>query len=132
MAYGLLYDYLMGQCINDYEYFGAYIVTKTIKRKKVHGVMFRLYAPMAEDVYVIGEWNGWDVRVNKMDKVDPCGVFETFIPDLREYQSYKYHFKNAKGVYVDKADPFAFYSEFRPQTCSRLYGIEGFHWDDNE
>lgn len=132
MAYGLLYDYLMGQCINAYEYFGAHFVTKTIKRKKVNGVMFRLYAPMAEDVSVIGEWNGWDVRVNKMDKVDPCGVFETFIPDLREYQSYKYHFKNAKGVYVDKADPFAFYSEFRPQTCSRLYGIEGFPWDDNE
>lgn len=149
MAYGILYDYLMGQSIDAFKYFGAHFgqcdLRKTVvvpgkkgeKDKLVtvgdllHGVWFRLYAPMAEDVSVIGEWNGWDVRKNKMNKVDPSGVFETFVPDLHDYQSYKFHFKNAQGVYVDKADPFAFYSEYRPQSCSKTYDIENFIWHDD-
>lgn len=132
MAYGLLYDYLMGQCHNAYEYFGAHFVTIKKGRKKVDGVIFRLYAPMASDVSVIGEFNNWDVTKNKMDKVDECGVFETFIENLTNYQSYKFHFKNAKGQYVDKADPFAFFSEYRPGTCSRLFDIRNFAWHDDD
>jgi 1,4-alpha-glucan branching enzyme len=149
MAYGILYDYLMGQTIDAFQYFGAHFVTKEIenvvetplkngkkkttkKTEKVAGVEFRLYAPMAQDVSVIGEWNGWDVRKDKLAEVDPSGVWEVFIPGLHDYQCYKYHFKNAHGTYVDKADPFAFYSEMRPQSCSRLYDIEGFPWMDGD
>ena len=150
MAYGIVYDYLMGQSIDAFTYFGAHFgfvevekevvqpgKTKRSKPKKVKvkdklfGVWFRLYAPMADDVSVIGEFNGWDVRVNKLSKIDPSGVWEAFIPGLHDYQSYKYHFKNAHGQYVDKADPFAFYSEYRPQTCSRLFNIEDFIWHDD-
>ena len=65
-----------------------------------------------------------------MNKIDDAGVYELFIPGLSDYQSYKYHFKNCHGVYVDKADPFAFYSEYRPGTCSKVYDINGFPWDD--
>ena len=130
MAYGILYDFLMGQSIESYRYFGAHFIEKEIEGKKVSGVIFRLYAPLANDVSVIGEWNNWDVTRNKMEKVDPSGVFETFIPGLHNYQSYKYHFLNAKGEYVDKADPFAFFSELRPNTCSRLFDIENFIWHD--
>ena len=151
MAYGILSDYLMGQSIDAFRYFGAHF-GKADTRKKVlippkfpnqqgkevllgeivDGVWFRLYAPMAEDVSLIGDFNNWDIRANKMSKVDDSGVFETFVPGLHDYQCYKYHFKNAKGEYVDKADPFAFYSEFRPATCSKLYDIEGFPWGDEE
>ena len=151
MAYGILYDYLMGQSIDAFRYFGAHFgyveveneqivppkkeggKPKKVKVKdKLYGVFFRLYAPMASDVSVIGEFNGWDVRANKMDRIDASGVYETFIPGLFDYQSYKFHFKNARGEYVDKADPFAFYSEYRPQTCSRLFNIEGFPWMDGD
>ncbi len=132
MAFGLLYDYLVGQCSTAYKYFGAHFITKKENRKNVNGVVFRLYAPMASDVSVIGEFNNWDVGANKMEKIDDAGVFETFIPGLVNYQSYKYHFKNALGQYVDKADPFAFYSEYRPGTCSRLFDIENFIWHDLE
>ena len=151
MAYGILFDYLMGQSIDAFRYFGAHFgyievdkeevipaKTKGAKPKKVkvkdklYGVWFRLYAPMASDVSVIGEFNGWDVRTHKMNKVDPSGVFETFVPGLHDYLSYKYHFKNARGEYVDRADPFAFYSEYRPQTCSRIFDIEGFPWMDGD
>ncbi len=127
MAYGLLYDYLMGQCIDAYTFFGAHLE----KRGKVSGFVFRLYAPCASDVSVIGDWNNWDVTKDKMTKIDDSGTWEIFIPNLVNYQSYKFHFKNAKGKYVDKADPFAFYSEFRPATCSRLFDYTGFAWHDS-
>ena len=65
MAFGLLYDYLMGQCIDAYSYFGAHFVKQNNKK----GVMFRLYAPKADDVSIIGEWNNWDVGKNKMQKI---------------------------------------------------------------
>lgn len=126
MAFGILYDYLMGQTIDAYLYFGAHF----IEQNKVKGVMFRLYAPCADDVSVIGEWNAWDPRVHKMNKIDDSGTFELFIPHLENYQSYKFHFKNAHGEYVDKADPFAFYSEYRPSTASRLFDYQNFIWHD--
>ncbi len=133
MAYGVLYDFLMGQSIDAFRYFGAHFLSlphPADKDKQVHGVMFRLYAPLAADVSVIGEWNGWDVRADKMKKVDDAGVYELFIPGLRNYMAYKFHFRNALGEYVDKADPYAFYSELRPATCSRLFDIENFSWHD--
>lgn len=130
MAYGLLYDFLMGQTTKAYEFFGAHFEERKIGRRKVKGVVFRLYAPSASDVSIIGEWNNWDVRVDKMNKIDDAGVYELFIPGLVNYQSYKYHFKNAKGEYVDKADPFAFCSERSPLTCSRLFDIRNFIWHD--
>ena len=149
MAYGELYDYLMGNSAQAYDYFGAHFTTqeqevyvdvplkkdptrtKKVKQKtKVNGVIFRLYAPMANDVSVIGDWNNWDPGIHKMRKVDDCGVYEIFIPNLHNYSFYKYHFKDATGRYVDKADPFAFFSEYRPGSCSRLFNIEGFIWHD--
>ena len=133
MAYGLLYDYLMGQSIDAYKYFGAHFGKCVLPTgEELSGVWFRLYAPLAQDVAVIGEWNGWDPGRNPMNKVDDSGVFETFVPGLANYQTYKFHFRNARGEWVDKADPFAFYSEMRPGSCSKLYDIEGFPWDDGK
>ena len=127
MAYGLLYDFLNGQCIEAHNYFGAHFSNK--KGQSV--VTFRLYAPMADDVSVIGEWNNWDVTKDKMKKIDDSGVWEIEIPNLTNYQCYKFHFKNANGRYVDKIDPYAFYSELRPGTCSRLFDIRNFAWHDD-
>ena len=128
MAYGLLYDFLMGQTIDAYKYFGAHFFKEDGERK----VVFRLYAPHADDVSVIGDWNNWDVTKHKLTKIDDSGVWEIVIPNLYNYQNYKYHFKNSKGKYVDKIDPYAFYSELRPKTCSRLFDIENFIWHDEE
>ena len=94
MAYGLLYDFLYGQTIDSYKYFGAHFE----KKGKENGVTFRLYAPGASDVSVIGEWNNWDVGKDKLQKIDDAGVWEIFIPNLSNYQSYKYHFRNAQGA----------------------------------
>ena len=78
MAFGLLYDFLNGQCIEAHNYFGAHFSEKDGESS----VTFRLYAPMADDVSVIGEWNGWDVTKDKMHKVDMSGVWEVTIPNL--------------------------------------------------
>ena len=99
MAYGLTYDFLMGQCLDAHNYFGAHFVNQN----GVDGVVFRLYAPCANDVSVIGEWNGWDVGAHKLHKVDDAGIWEVFVPGCQNYQSYKFHFLNAKGKYVDKS-----------------------------
>ena len=101
MAYGILADYLSGQTIEAYSYFGAHFVKQKVeviidiplkkdptKTKKatsmrlVDGVVFRLYAPLASDVSVIGDFNNWDPKTSKMKKIDDCGVFEIFIPNL--------------------------------------------------
>ena len=128
MAYGLLHDFYMGQCIEAYKYFGAHFE----KQNGVDGVMFRLYAQGADDVSIIVEWSNWDIYSHKMKKIDDGGVWELFIPGLKDYQTYKFHFKNKQGKYVDKADPYAFYAENRPGTCSKLFNYEGFIWHDQE
>lgn len=127
MAYGLLYDYLNGQCIEAHNYFGAHFKEENDQKF----VTFRLYAPGASDVSVIGEWNSWDFTKDKMNKIDEVGVWELTIPNLTNYQCYKFHFKNAKGEYVDRIDPFAFLSELRPGTCSRLFDNRFFKWHDD-
>ena len=96
-----LNEFLYGQSITAYEYFGAHRVVKD----GVEGVVFRLYAPLARDVSVIGDFNNWDVTSNKMERIDPNGIFETFVPGLKDYMNYKFHFLNAKNIYVDKSDP---------------------------
>ena len=121
-------NYLMGQSIDAYKYFGAHFV----KQGEQNGVVFRLYAPMADDVSVIGDFNNWDIYAHKMNKVDASGVWEVFVPGANQYQSYKYHFKNAYGEYVDKIDPYAFFCEIAPNTCSRLFDIENFVWHDQK
>jgi len=132
MAYGILYDFLMGQSIEAHQYFGAHFEERKTGNKIEKGVIFRLYAPHASDVSVIGEWNNWDVTIHKMTKVDDSGVFETFIPGLHNFQTYKFHFKNKQGKYVDKADPYAFFSEYRGGTCSKLFDNRNFAWHDDE
>ena len=71
MAFGLLHDYLMGQCMDAHNYFGVHFENKD----GVDGVIFRLYAPCADDVSVIGEWNSWDVGAHKMNKIDGAGLW---------------------------------------------------------
>lgn len=128
MAFGLLYDFLMGQSIEAYKYFGAHFINKD----NVDGVIFRVYAPMAKRISVIGEFNSWDTSKGLMEKVDSSGVYELFLPNLKNYESYKYHIECSDGVYRDKQDPFGFFADFRPLTCSRLFDIENFSWHDDE
>jgi 1,4-alpha-glucan branching enzyme len=94
------------------------------------GVYFAVWAPNADAVSVIGDWNGWDPQAHPMRPVGQSGVWATFVPDARPTHSYKYRIRN--GSYqVDKADPFGFHHETPPHTASKIWDIS-YQWEDDE
>ncbi len=93
------------------------------------GWLFRLWAPNAAAVSVVGDFNGWKAGVNPMC-ADEGGIWETFIPDLKVYDAYKYAVKSKKGKTVLKADPYGLHFETAPATAAKLYDISGYKWND--
>ena len=109
-----------------YEKLGAHLVERNGQR----GVQFAVWAPNARLVSVIGDFNQWNVSSNPME-ASSAGVWETFIPHLCQGDVYKYHLESKYGNYwVDKADPYGFAAEIRPQTASRVWDLEGYAWQD--
>lgn len=121
------YFFHQGTNYKAYEFLGAH-VTVTGKTK---GVTFRVWAPNAKSVSVVGDFNGWDVAKSIMQKIS-SGVYELFIENVFEFDSYKYYVVSQDGKGVFKADPYAFHSETPPYTASKVYDIEGFEWGDYE
>lgn len=105
-------EFYRGNCYNSYKYFGAHPVSDDDS-----GIIFRVYAPAATCVEVIGEFNGWTGNMHRMNKFDN-GVFEICIPEAKVGQMYKFRVYQQGGTVVDKADPYAFHSELRPNTAS--------------
>ena len=94
------------------------------------GVYFAVWAPHAKGVRVVGEFNCWGSDGYPMKRLEPLGIYEAFIPGLREGSMYKYLIETENGDYIYKADPFAFYAEKRPGTASRVADITHFSWHD--
>ncbi len=120
-----LYLFHQGTNFRAYEYLGAHPERRGGKK----GVCFRTWAPAAESVSVVGDFNGWDSGKNPMERISGNGVYETFIAGLREYDNYKFAVKSEKGT-VYKADPYAFHAETPSGTASKIYELSGFRWDD--
>ena len=118
-------NFIDGECDNAYEYFGAHFT----KLNGEDGVIFRVWAPNAKRVSVVGEFNGWDENKNQM-KPNEYGIFETFIAGVNQYDSYKYAVTNLTTEL--KSDPFAFHSETPYKTASKVYDLEGYEWGDKE
>ena len=126
---GELDQYLYGQG-NHYEIYnklGAHIV----KDGKTEGAYFAVWAPHAEEVSVVGEFNDWDMEANPMEREEPLGIYTCFIPGIKQYDMYKYCIKTYKGEYIFKADPFAFHAELRPGTASKFYDLSRIKWSDS-
>lgn len=121
-------DYLFHEGTNfkAYEYLGSHIVTLDGKK----GVIFRVWAPNADEVSVVGDFNEWTVGSNVMSMLDG-GVWELFIEGLKQYDAYKYAV-TAKGKTTLKADPYAFHAETTPATASKIYDLDGFVWSDGK
>jgi 1,4-alpha-glucan branching enzyme len=84
-------------------------------------------------VSVDGEFNGWHRGANRLQPVAASGVREGFVPGVRPGAAYKYSIRNrTSGYRVDKADPFGFHSELRPNTASKVYDLSGYEWGDAE
>ncbi len=90
---------------------------------------FRVWAPNAQKVSVVGEFNNWDVNAAPMYKISD-GIFESTLSGVSVYQNYKYAITDANGITVFKSDPFARHFETAPGTASKLYPSLNFHWQD--
>ncbi len=99
----------------------------------VPGVAFAVWAPSADRVSVVGNFNGWDGRVHPMRLLVPNGIWEIFVPGLRAGEHYKYEIRvKATGVPILKADPYARYAETPPKTASVVWDGGAFGWRDEE
>ena len=107
---------------------GAHLVSDGKKK----GVYFAVWAPHAEAVSVVGDFNGWEIEANPMEREEPLGIYTCFIPGLEENTLYKYCIKTYTGEHIFKADPFANYAELRPGTASRVTDIEHLKWTDTQ
>jgi 1,4-alpha-glucan branching enzyme len=95
------------------------------------GVHFAVWAPNADRVSVIGDFNGWDGRVNPMRLLVPNGIWEIFIPDLEDGEKYKFEIRTRTGALLEKADPFAFCFEVPPRSASVVRDISRYQWQDH-
>ena len=96
------------------------------------GVLFSVWAPNAQRVSVVGDFNGWDGRLHPMRKRVEAGIWEIFIPGVGEEAHYKFELRNCFGQIVLKGDPFAFYSQHGLQTASLVFNLDRFTWSDRE
>ena len=122
-------QYLFGQGTHYeiYKKLGAHLTEYEGEK----GVYFAVCAPHAKGVRVVGEFNCWGSDGYRMNRLEPLGIYEVFVPGLEEGCMYKYLIETEKGDYLYKADPFAFYAEKRPGTASRVADISGFTWHDD-
>jgi 1,4-alpha-glucan branching enzyme len=96
------------------------------------GAHFAVWAPNAQAVSVIGEFNGWDPGAHPMDaRWDSSGIWERFVPGVRAGAAYKFRINPRSGGGFDKADPFAFFAQTPPQTASRAWSLD-YGWGDAE
>lgn len=122
----LIEKFHQGHCIRAFELFGAHFVFEGEE-----GVRFTVYAPHARRVFVIGSFNDWDMNQAVMERMDSTGIWTIFIPGVKEWQSYKYRIEDKNGKFHDKSDPYAFYSETRPENASKVYNLRNIRFNDH-
>ena len=94
------------------------------------GALFRVWAPRARAVSVVGDFNSWMPTANPMQNLSKTGVWQAFIPGIAEFDIYKYCVTTPADEMVFKADPYAFHTETRPGNCSKVYTLSGHTWGD--
>ena len=92
--------------------------------------VFRVWAPNAEEVSVVGDFNNWTHGKNLMQRIYDSGIWQTEIDNLCEFDSYKFAIKTQDDRILFKADPYGTHMETRPGTASKIYDISGYNWSD--
>ncbi|MBW1721063.1 MAG: 1,4-alpha-glucan branching protein GlgB [Deltaproteobacteria bacterium] len=111
-----------------YEKLGAH----TMGHDGESGTYFAVWAPDAEQIFVIGDFNGWDKTSHPLRPRGRSGIWEGFIAGVTKGDTYKFHVRSRYHLYrADKADPFAFYTEVPPRTASRVWDLD-YPWNDRE
>ena len=93
---------------------------------------FRVWAPNAKEVYVTGDFCDWRPTDYRMERINPNGIYEISIPNVKQFDSYKYVIVPHHGDWLWKADPYARHAEARPQTASKVYHFPDFSWTDEK
>jgi 1,4-alpha-glucan branching enzyme len=123
--------YLSGEGTHyeNYEKLGAHVREVS----GVRGVQYAVWAPNAMRVSVVGDFNQWDGRVHSMRNRGPSGIWEIFIPGLKDGALYKFEIRSRVGDYLGlKSDPYGFSAELRPNTASVVSSIDGYEWHDRD
>lgn len=119
-----VYLFREGKHYNLYEKMGSHILEKD----GVLGTHFSVWAPNAKKVSVIGDFNGWDPKAHPLPvRWDSSGIWEGFIPGVRQGSIYKYHIESNSGLKLEKGDPFAFRWETPPCTASIIWNLD-YQW----
>ena len=116
-----------GDAVRAYDFFGAHLVNWDDRE----GVVFRVWAPNALSVSVVGDFNGWDNTSHFMYRIDSSS-WELFIEGLKPFELYKYCIETPCFEKILKSDPFAFHAETRPDNASIIYDIEQYSWGDEQ
>ncbi len=124
-----IYLFKQGNHFKLYEKLGAHYITV----EKKPGIYFAVWAPNAERVSVIGDFNGWNPNTHALTiRWDGSGIWEGFIPGVKNGALYKYHIASKYNNYrIDKGDPFGFYWEVSPRTSSVVRDLQ-YNWQDHE
>jgi len=93
-------------------------------------VNFAVWAPNAQSVALVADFNGWDARKNLMQKQIPSGIWELFVPGLKAGEKYKYRVRGQHGELLDKSDPVGFAAELPPRTASVVTDLSTHQWND--
>ncbi len=123
-----LHLFAEGQHWKIYEKFGAHL--RTIG--DAAGAYFAVWAPNAQRVSVVGDFNNWDGRVNPMRKLLDAGVWELFLPGIKQGAHYKFEIRTQTNAVLLKSDPFAFFNQHGKATASLVYDLERYTWNDSE
>jgi len=122
-----LYLLAEGKHNRSYEKLGAHLA----EQDREKGAHFAVWAPNAQRVSVIGDFNRWDGRVHPMRKLVPSGVWEIFIPGLHDGACYKLEIRTSGGHLLHKTDPYGRFFEVPPNTASVVYD-ERYTWRDDD
>lgn len=127
---GELDHYLFGQGTHYeiYKKLGSHFVEKEGKQ----GVYFAVWAPNATAISVVGDFNHWNIKVDKMTREEPLGIWTCFVPEAKKGDLYKYCIWSPEGHVLYKADPFANEAELRPGTASKITDISHLKWTDEK
>jgi 1,4-alpha-glucan branching enzyme len=98
----------------------------------VCGTHFAVWAPNAQRVSVVGDFNQWDGRIHPMRKMVPAGIWEIFLPEVGEGTHYKFEIRGPQGDVFLKTDPFAFFAQHGTSTGCMVFDLNRYAWDDAE
>lgn len=115
------YLFHQGTYYHSYEFLGCH--------RENEGFVFRVYAPNAVSVSVVGDFNNWDANRHKMIKVTNS-IFEAYVKEAKVYDCYKYEITTKSGKIIKKADPYSFHSQTNGDDASKVYCLDGYEWKD--